>query len=177
MRAIALRAVAACSGLLAGLMLVKFALSGAPESSTAPTSAFAANAAKLDGLATPSAPEKPQTARVATAVIAPPAETGEVLQADTPEGAGGDGAMYVAVIATVGAPPAAKQVLNDVLASYAGVVGPATQAAVEPVKAPDGATWYRTYLLPALPRAQAKDLCRRLREAGHSACWVKLYKS
>jgi hypothetical protein len=80
---------------------------------------------------------------------------------------------FVAVIATVAEPPAAQQALNRIIGKYPAAVGAVTQAQVEPVKGTDGTMWYRTYLLPALSQPDAKDLCRRLRRAGHNACWVK----
>jgi hypothetical protein len=84
---------------------------------------------------------------------------------------GGDPA-FVSVLATRREPAAAEEAFAQLKARFPVLLGGA-EAQIETVHMQDGTTWHRLSTQPAVSRAEAKALCRRLRKAGLVGCWVK----
>jgi hypothetical protein len=180
-----MRSTAVFAGLLTCAILAKMLLGGATDSNTLTEADLAAT--RTDRLAgkTASGSDIPslrspnrngvsvartnesgtQTRTVPVGPVIRHPSGGEIL---TPT-------SFVPVIATVTEVPAAQEAVDNIMEKYPNILGSVTRADIEPIESPDGAVWYRTYLLPALTRTRAKDMCRRLREAGHRACWVKVH--
>jgi hypothetical protein len=122
------------------------------------------------------APARDSSELLALALNVPPTATDTVLQAPAAkepkaETQGAD-LQFVAVLATRDDPAVAEEAFFRVRERYGAILGTA-EPQVEMVETQDGGTWYRASALPPVSRTDAKDLCRRLREAGHWACWVK----
>lgn len=85
---------------------------------------------------------------------------------------GGAGDAFIPVLATYADYSAARQAFVALKQRYPDLLG-GTAPDIETVTVPDGGTWHRLGVLPALPRAQAQDLCQQLQTAGHTGCWVR----
>lgn len=84
----------------------------------------------------------------------------------------GDAATYVPVLATFSDYSAAREAFVTLKQRYSDVLG-STAPDIETVTVPDGGTWHRLGVLPALPREKAQALCEQLKAAGHQGCWIR----
>lgn len=110
-----------------------------------------------------------QSAAVQPSVITvspppPPSDRGlDALNPDAPS---------VAVVATHQDSQVARQMFLKLKERFPDILG-SSEAELEAITAQDGATWHRVSLIPPVPRAEAKDLCKRLRAGGYAGCWVR----
>lgn len=82
------------------------------------------------------------------------------------------GPAYVTVIATHATFAAARQAFVTLKGLYPGPLA-STVPDIRTIKGPDFKNVFELALLPTLPRADADDLCRRLKSLGHATCIVK----
>lgn len=103
----------------------------------------------------------------------PPGAIRAVVKADTgaPSAPSATG-RYVPVLATFSDYSAAREAFVTLKQRYPDLLG-STAPDIETVTVPDGGTWHRLGVLPALPRDQAQALCQQLQAAGHQGCWIR----
>jgi hypothetical protein len=137
--------------------------SAAPERPQAP---LAARLEQPERIAPAAAPAQSAVITVSP----PPPSSDRGLDALNPD------APSVAVLTTHQDPAVARQTFLTLKERFPDILGTA-EAEIEAVQTQDGATWHRVSLVPPVPRTEAKDLCKRLRAAGYSGCWVKARSS
>jgi hypothetical protein len=79
---------------------------------------------------------------------------------------------YLVVLTTRRSTEELQQDYRTYKASYPDLLGSA-KARVDRVQGQDRQTWYRLSLIPPQTREDAKTLCRDLRKAGLTGCWIK----
>jgi len=79
---------------------------------------------------------------------------------------------YLVVLTTRRSTEELQQDYRTFKASYPDLLGSA-KARVDRVQGQDRQTWYRLSLIPPQTQEDAKTLCRDLRKAGLSGCWIK----
>ena len=79
---------------------------------------------------------------------------------------------YLVVLSTRRSTEELQQDYRGFKSAYPQILGDA-KARVDRVQGQDRETWYRLSLIPPHSRADAKDLCRSLKAAGLTGCWIK----
>ncbi len=106
------------------------------------------------------APPQDTRARLTTAAIAPPANTGE--------------RGFVAVVFTNKDPATARRAFADLQGHFPNVLH-RRQGELQTLDMGDKGVWYRLVVVPAGPREQAEVICRDLAAGGYDRCWVMAY--
>ncbi len=79
---------------------------------------------------------------------------------------------YLVVLTTRRSTEEIQQDFRSFKANYVDLLGTA-KARVDRVQGQDRQTWYRLSLIPPQARDDAKSLCRSLKAAGLTGCWIK----
>ncbi len=162
------------AALVMGTPATPRAMTGAPgtagkrDAAIQPKGAIPAPAASAQGAAERPAPQ-PRSGTLGAGDLVT-ANAG-ALSVVPPSEARADG-RFVPILATFQDYSAARQAYVALKQSFPDILS-GTTPDIESVEVTGNGTWHRLGLRPALPRAEAEELCRQMQSAGHQGCWVK----